>query len=362
MVFSNHSNAAFLPLDSDQGVTFYKNENLLFAPPPPVGAASPTALVCRRNTPVAAMLSTSTGSNPFSGQPLLHGPRQHHGNNVCDDFQPVAHLSSNGYYGYVPPANLMPTKVMSTVEQAAAVTPPVVNGNGVGILLDSIHPVTAAAATDDSYSMMMDCGGGGGGGAGIAQVENYHQQQQHLRKRKEYSDVVEANCKRRKTWLEQPHDAGFVNSPSWNQPSNNQMDCQDQPMDTFSSQQNQFQHQSPITMNASTTIAFNGFQHQNHHHLGQHLQQQQQSTLISTPPMPETPPQQHTILQPKNRLFHHASSPSPNMARLGSSEHPPTHQQLHHHRCPTFNGGANDCQQLEDLFISLHGSGFYLAC
>lgn len=72
-------------------------------------------------------------------------------------------------------------------------------------------------------------------------------------------------------------------------------------MDTFSSQQNQFQQQSPITMNAPTTIAFNGFQHQNHHHLGQHLQQQQQSALISTPPMPATPPQQHTILQPKSK-------------------------------------------------------------
>lgn len=347
MVFSSYSNASYLPLDSDQGVTFYKNENLLFAPAP--AAASPTALVCRRNNPVAAaMLSTSTGSSPFSGQPLLHGNRQHHGSNVCDDFQPVAHLSSNGYYGYVPPANPMP-KLMST-EQAAGTTPPaavdahrVINGsNGVGgVLLDSS---TRPVAVDDSYSM--DCGG-------MAQVENYQQQQhqQHLRKRKECSEEVEANCKRRKTWLEQPNDAGFVHSPNWNQSSTQQMDCQDQPMDIFSPQP-QFHH-SPITMNAPTTIAFNGFQH--HPEL-----QQQQQTMISTPPMPAAP-QQHTILQPKNRLFR-ASSPIPKMS-LGSSElvvadKQSIHQLRHNHR-PIL---GDDCQQLEDLFISLHGSGFYLAC
>ncbi|XP_021704563.1 uncharacterized protein LOC110677715 isoform X2 [Aedes aegypti] len=334
MVFSSYSNASYLPLDSDQGVTFYKNENLLFAPAP--AAASPTALVCRRNNPVAAaMLSTSTGSSPFSGQPLLHGNRQHHG-------------SSNGYYGYVPPANPMP-KLMST-EQAAGTTPPaavdahrVINGsNGVGgVLLDSS---TRPVAVDDSYSM--DCGG-------MAQVENYQQQQhqQHLRKRKECSEEVEANCKRRKTWLEQPNDAGFVHSPNWNQSSTQQMDCQDQPMDIFSPQP-QF-HQSPITMNAPTTIAFNGFQH--HPEL-----QQQQQTMISTPPMPAAP-QQHTILQPKNRLFR-ASSPIPKMS-LGSSElavadKQSIHQLRHNHR-PIL---GDDCQQLEDLFISLHGSGFYLAC
>lgn len=362
MVFSSYSNASYLPLDSDQGVNFYKNENLLFAPPPPsVVAASPTALVCRRNNSpavAAAMLTATTGSSPFGGQqPLLHHGGNH-GNNVCDDFQPVAHLSSNGYYGYVPPpqsqqANAFP-KVMST-EQAAA---PVVNGSngGGGVLLDSIHP--ASPTVEDSYSMMMmDCGGGGGvsGSGGLVQVENYHQQQQHLRKRKEYSEEVEPNCKRRKTWLEQPNDAGFAPSPNWSQPSSQQMECLDQPMDTFSSQQQQF-HQSPITMNAPTTIAFNtGFQHQ----------QPQQQTMISTPPMPAPAPQLHTILQPKNRLFRASSSP-PNMSNeLVADKQTHLNQLSHHlrnhshHQRPDF---GDDCQQLEDLFISLHGSGFYLAC
>lgn len=205
MVFSSYSNTSYLPLDSDQGVTFYKNENLLFAPPPAAAAAAtaavvapPSTLVCRRNTAAAAaMLTATTGSSPFGSQPLHHGSQ--HGN-VCDDFQPVAHLSSNGYYGYVP-ANSLP-KMMSTEG-----TPPAavaLDGNGVGVLLDC-HPA-AASVFDHNSSSMMDCGGGG-----IGEVENYHhlqQQQQHLRKRKEYSEEVEVNCKRRKTWLEQPNDAG----------------------------------------------------------------------------------------------------------------------------------------------------------
>lgn len=352
MVFSGYSNAAYLPLDSDQGVTFYKNENLLFSPPP-AAAASNIALVCRRNSSVAEMLTTTTGSGPFGGQPLLHGAhQQRHGNNICDDFQPVAHLSSNGYYGYVPPpANAAAPKVMSTHQ--AAGTPPHINGHGVGVLLDSIHPAATptAVAADDSYSMMMDCGNGGVGGE-IVQVENYQQQQQqHLRKRKEYSEHVEANCKRRKTWQEQPNGTGFTNSTNWNQPSFHQMECHDQAMDTFSSPL-QF-HQSPITMNAPTSInAFNGFQH--------HLQQQQ--SLILTPPMAASA-QPQTILQPKNCLSR-ASSPSPNKP-LGRTELAVVDKQNHQlqdlrHRHSA--AGAEDCQMWEDLFISLHGSGFYLAC
>lgn len=217
MVFSSYSNTSYLPLDSDQGVAFYKNENSLFPPPSSTAAAataavvasSPSTLVCRRNqaAAAAAMLTASTGNSPFGSQPLHHGSLGH--GNVCDDFQPVAHLSSNGYYGYVP-TNSIP-KMMSTAEgtpptaAAAPSVPVAVNGNGVSVLLDC-HPAAVAASDSSNSSSMMDCG----------EVENYHQLQQqqqqqlqqHLRKRKEYSEEMEVNCKRRKTWLEPSNDAG----------------------------------------------------------------------------------------------------------------------------------------------------------
>lgn len=285
MVFSSYSNTSYLPLDNDQGVTFYKNENLLFTPPPAATAAvvaAPSTLVCRRNTAAAAaaMLTATTGSSPFGSQPLHHGSQ--HGNAACDDFQPVAHLSSNGYYGYVP-ANSIP-KMMSTEETPPAAAAAVaVNGNGVGVLLDC-HPL--AASVIDNSSSMMDCGGG------IGEVENYHhlqqQQSQHLRKRKEYSEEVEGNCKRRKTWLEQPNDAGYTHTPYWQNTSVQQMECNDQPMDTFST--HQF-NGSPVTMNATTTT-FNGFQL---HHQQPHLQQ----ASIAPPPMPAASHPQ-TVLQPKS--------------------------------------------------------------
>lgn len=286
MVFSNYSNTSYLPLDNDQGVTFYKNENLLFTPPPAAvpataaGIASPSTLVCRRNSAAAAaMLTATAGASPFGSQPLLHHGSQHRGN-VCDDFQPVTHLSSNGYYGYVP-ASSMP-KMMST-EGTPPATAAVDDSNGIGVLLDCHSPAVAVASVRDSNSCsMMDCG----------EVENYHhlqRQQQHLRKRKENSEEVEGNCKRRKTWLEPAYDADFTHTPHWQQVSVQQMECHDQPMDTYSAQQF---NGSPVAMNATTT-AFNGF----HLH---HQQAQLHQALITSPPMPAAP-QPQTVLQPKSK-------------------------------------------------------------
>lgn len=265
MVFSSYSNTSYLPLDSEQGVSFYKNENLLFQSA--VSAVSPpSTLVCRRNTAAAAaMMTATTGSSPFGSQPLHHG-------NACDDFQPVAHLSSNGYYGYVPASSI--PKVMSTEGTPPAAAVATTNGNGVGVPLDC-HPV-AGTVVDSNSSSMMDCGGD------IGTVGSYHYHQQEQRKRKEhYSEDVEVSCKRRKTsWL-QPNDAGFTPTPVWPQPAVVQhMECHDQPMDTFPAQHF---NGSPVTMNGGTT-AFNGFQLQHHH--------PQQQALITSPPMPQTVQQQ----------------------------------------------------------------------
>lgn len=285
MVFSNYSNTSYLPLDNDQGVTFYKNENLLFTPPPAAvpataaGVTSPSTLICRRNTAAAAMLTATTGASPFGSQALQHHGSQHRGN-ICDDFQPVAHLSSNGYYGYVP-ASAMPKSMMSTEGTPPPATVAINNSDGIGVLLDCHSPAVAVGRDSNSCSMM-DCG----------EVENYHhlqhqQQQQHLRKRKENSEEVEGNCKRRKTWLEQPHDADFTHTPNWQQVQ--QMECHDQPMDTYSAQQF---NGSPVTMNAART-AFNGFQLH-------HQQPQLHQALITSPPLPAAP-QPQTILQPKSK-------------------------------------------------------------
>lgn len=139
-----------------------------------------------------------------------------HGTVVVDavrqDFQPVAHLSSNGYYGYVP--NMTPT---------ASVT-------AAGTVSVQLDCQTAAAEDADAA---MDCGG---------EMENFQQlQHQKQRKRKEYGEEATADCKRRKTWLEEEHRqqqqqaAGFPPAFGWNAlpyaPQQHQMDChEDAPM------------------------------------------------------------------------------------------------------------------------------------
>lgn len=172
MVFSSSSSSFYLPLDSDQGVTFYKNENALFTP-----HQQPTSVVCRRNQDNTM---SPGGEQPFFGN-------NSHGTVVVDavrqDFAPVAHLSSNGYYGYVPPS----PKMMSTAVQL-----------------------------EDAA---MDCG----------EMENSQpqQNQQHQRKRKDYGEEVAA-AKRRKTWLEEEQQAAaFPQTFGWNQLpyAHQQMDC-----------------------------------------------------------------------------------------------------------------------------------------
>lgn len=179
---------------------------------------------------------TSTGSGSFGGQQS----QQANGNVVSNDFQPVAHISSNGYYGYIP-VNSMP-RMMST--GTVHVTTDASDSNGIGVLLDS-HPPPAAAAVDDT---MMDSSG----------MENYCRQppQQYLRKRKEYCEETDTNCKRRKTWLEQNQQvstAGFNQDFTWNQAPVVQMECHDQPMDESSQE---LGIETPVMMNG-TPIGFN---------------------------------------------------------------------------------------------------------
>lgn len=202
MVFSSYGNSSsfYLPLDSDQGVTFYKNENALFT--------SPAASVACRSNPDNASSSTMEEQQPFGNNS--------HGTVVVDavrhDFAPVAHLSSNGYYGYVPPP---PQKMMSTAT-----------------------PAVNAACDVQLEDAAMDCG----------EMENFQQlqqqNQQHQRKRKEYGEEAMAvSGKRRKTWLEeeqQQQQAGFPQSFGWNQlpyAHQQQMDChvQDTPMSVVGS-------------------------------------------------------------------------------------------------------------------------------
>ncbi|XP_058128837.1 uncharacterized protein LOC131271430 isoform X2 [Anopheles coustani] len=165
MVFSSYHSTSYLPLDNDQSVTFYKNENRLFptaiVPPtvlsltPSTRASDPSAVARNMSNMSTTELLTAayaqqqqqqhhhhhphhraligggsgsagesliTGDCPFgrvqspaaagAAAPQQHAPvvqRQFHhriGEAVamCDDFQPVAYLngSSNGYYGYVP--------------------------------------------------------------------------------------------------------------------------------------------------------------------------------------------------------------------------------------------------------------------
>lgn len=181
----------YLPLDSDQGVTsFYKNENAaLFT------AAAPTSVVCRGNQDNADMSPGQPFGNNSHGTVVVDAVRQ--------DFAPVAHLSSNGYYGYVPPQKMMST------------------------------PAAVNACDVQLEDAAMDCG----------EMENFQQlqqNQQHQRKRKEYGEEAMAASKRRKTWLEeeQQQQAGFPQTFGWNQlpyaAHHQQMDChvEDTPMTT----------------------------------------------------------------------------------------------------------------------------------
>lgn len=232
MVFSSYNSTSYLPLDSDQSVTFYKNENSLFPPLPP--SSSSTAVACR-----PAML-TSTGNGSFCDQE----PQNINGNVVSNDFQPVVHLSSNGYYGYIP-VNSMPKMMstgMATVNGTVHATTAASDSASIGVQLDC-HPPPAAAAVDDT--MMMDSIG----------MENYcrQPQQQYLRKRKEHCEETDTGCKRRKTWLEQHQQAGFNPNSPWNQPPVIEMECHDQPMDESSSECG---IETPVMMNG-TPIGFN---------------------------------------------------------------------------------------------------------
>lgn len=169
MVFSSYGNSSsfYLPLDSDQSVPFYKNENSLFSPQPP------SSVVCRRNQDNATS-TMSPNEQPFGNN--SHGTVVVDA--VCHDFQPVAHLSSNGYYGYVPPTP--PPKMMSAVAVNAG----------------TVSAVQLDCQTEDAA---MDCG----------EMENFHQlqHQQHQRKRKEYVEEATTATKRRKTWLEEEQQA-----------------------------------------------------------------------------------------------------------------------------------------------------------
>ncbi|XP_055629264.1 uncharacterized protein LOC129770448 [Toxorhynchites rutilus septentrionalis] len=338
MVYSNYNNS-FLPLDGVQSVTFYKNENLLFPTPP--ASATVTA-------------QTTTGNNAsFGDQQQLPHPGS--GNDVVRDFQPVTYLSSNGYYGYIP-ASSMPkmmsteTKTVNGVRHASASNDS--RGGsavGIGVLLDC-HPQPAAAIVDDCS--MMDCG--------VSEMENYHhqpQQQQILRKRKERGEealamMAGSNCKRRKTWQEQQqhqqHQQQACNRElngnlNWNQASAiHQMQCNDQTMETIPNE----------SFNGASVHPLSGF----YHHPQQQQQQQQQIQYIA-------PLQTPAVLQPKNQL-----GPSGRCLRwngtsptVGDGNNSTTNSSLGFEQTEKSQFGAGSCQELEDLFISLHGSGFFLS-
>ncbi|XP_058065227.1 uncharacterized protein LOC131214905 [Anopheles bellator] len=175
MVFSSYNGASYLPLDNDQSITFYKNENRHF----PTAISLPTmATVSGALRGLAASSPSSMGRggsgagdhHNMSTTDLLtaayHQQQQHHaidggssgggggsfaaagdcpfrvqspagttallapasqqlyrgggGVAMCDDFQPVANLngSSNGYYGYVP--TLAPVAGVRSPPAAAA--------------------------------------------------------------------------------------------------------------------------------------------------------------------------------------------------------------------------------------------------
>ncbi|XP_040161702.1 uncharacterized protein DDB_G0283357-like isoform X1 [Anopheles arabiensis] len=149
MVFASYNSASYLlPLDNDQSVAFYRNENRLFPTPigpAPGGVAPPPGRNSSSNAAndmsITEMLTAAyhhemqqqhhqtvgsgaggggggasvgniaTGDCPFGrvqSPAAQHQQPYHHrfGGSVamCDDFQPVGYLngSSNGYYGFVP--------------------------------------------------------------------------------------------------------------------------------------------------------------------------------------------------------------------------------------------------------------------
>ncbi|KAL9702882.1 hypothetical protein quinque_006400 [Culex quinquefasciatus] len=308
MVFSSYGNSSsfYLPLDSDQSVPFYKNENSLFSPQPP------SSVVCRRNQDNATS-TMSPNEQPFGNN--SHGTVVVDA--VCHDFQPVAHLSSNGYYGYVPPTP--PPKMMSAVA---------VNAGTVSAVQLDCQPEDAA----------MDCG----------EMENFHQlqHQQHQRKRKEYGEEATTATKRRKTWLEEEQQAAaFPQSFGWNQlpyayqHQQQQMDCATAEV-------------APMTVGSC-----NGFQ-----------------VSPTSPPVAMVQPTvQHQQMTPKNPLLVDGASgkrplllgrwniamPTTRPNGTGCSAVRQLSEKLHHQQSVSFGGGSG--QELEDLFVSLHGSGFFLA-
>uniref|UniRef100_A0A1Q3FWL7 Uncharacterized protein n=1 Tax=Culex tarsalis TaxID=7177 RepID=A0A1Q3FWL7_CULTA len=322
MVFSSYGNSSscYLPLDSDQGVTFYKNENALFSPQPP------TSVVCQRNQ--------DNASSAMSPNELLPFGNNSHGTVVVDavrqDFQPVAHLSSNGYYGYVPPPTVMSAAVNAGTVNAAA----------------CFDAVQLDCQTEDAAAM--DCGN---------EMENFHQlqhQQQHQRKRKQYSEEVTAVTKRRKTWLEeeqrQQQAAAFPQTFGWNQlpyaHQQQQMDCavEDAPMTVGSCNGSTI----PVAMVQPSTIMT--------------IQQQ-------------TAPKNHLLVDGASSKRHSAAGrwniamPTSRPNGTGCSavgghrlllatEDGDLSEKSHHQQSVAIGFGGG--QELEDLFVSLHGSGFFL--
>lgn len=312
MVFSSNPSSFYLPLDSDQGVTFYKNENSLFSAPT-------SAVVCRGGNQGNTMEEVVPFGNNSHGTVVVDAVVRH-------DFAPVAHLSSNGYYGYVPPSQ----KMMSTPAATA------VNGN---------------VQLEDAA---MDCGG---------EMENFQQlqqNQQHQRKRKEYGgeEAMVAGSKRRKTWLqgeEEQQQAAFPQSFGWNQlpyaPHQQQMDCHVE--------------DTPMTMTTTTTVigSCNGTFAQ--------IPQPATAAAVTIPVATVTP-----IQVPKNHLSVNGHSggsvrrdllgrwniamPSSRSTGTGCSTVDRLSEKLHSHQ-QTHIGGGDGGQELEDLFVSLHGSGFFLA-
>ncbi|XP_058834031.1 uncharacterized protein LOC131691544 [Topomyia yanbarensis] len=295
MVFTLYNTSSYLPLDNDQRVAFYKNENLLFPPLPPPSAAS---VVCRRSNSPAMPVTANTGSISPLGVVSA---------SESVDFRPVVHLSSNGYYGYVPVVSM--PKVMSTgTTNNHAVISSTANGVGVSVLLDSPSATTAVAAEDS----MMDCAD--------SEMENYHQPPQHARKRKDYSGQEDMNGKRRKTWMEQHQhqQPGFNPAPNWSTPQTHRMEVADQ-------QQMDLQPQHFVNGFCPPTNGTfsNGFYHQ--------------------PSAQPTP-----VLQQKNQLDANNNYFRWNLDR-------PSEPDVREKR-PSGNNG----QELHDLFISLHGSGCFL--
>lgn len=326
MVFSSYGNSSsfYLPLDSDQGVTFYKNENSLFSPQPP------TSVVCRRNQ--------DNNSSTMSPNELPFGNNSHGTvvvDAVCQDFQPVAHLSSNGYYGYVPPKMTM----MSTAVNAGTVS------------AACSDQVQLDCQTEDAA---MDCGN---------EMENFHQLKQHQRKRKDYCEEATSATKRRKTWRleEEQQAAGFPQTFGWNQlpyshqQQQQQMDCvvEDTPMVVGSCNGSIVQTTSiPVAMVQPTVqqqmapknpLLVDGISSKRHSGAGS-------QRFLG----------RWNIAMPTSRPS--GCSATGGHRLLLASEDDELSDKLHHHQQSIgigFGGGTG--QELEDLFVSLHGSGFFLA-